>query len=246
MTRTLCLSFDNGPDPECTPEVLDVLGERGVRATFFVCAQGNRLHPAQRAADVAARAILERAAREGHWIGNHTLTHSVELGTSRDRAAVEREIGANQAWLGELAPRRLFRPYMGGGVLSPRTLSPEAVSYLCEGGYTVVLQNCVPRDWERPDTWPELALEQMDALDETLLVVHDVSRYGGMKQLARFLDEAARRGVAFVQDFPADCVPIRDGAVVLPLDGMVCGEEPEPVQPLAAAAAARLHPAPGA
>ena len=153
MTRTLCLSFDNGPDPECTPFVLDVLAERGIRASFFVCAQGNRLHPAQRAGSRQGRALLERAVGEGHWIGNHSLTHSVELGTTRDAAVVEREIGANQTWLGDLAPRRLFRPYMGGGELCRRTLCPEAVSYLRHGGYTVVLQNCVPRDWAEPDTW---------------------------------------------------------------------------------------------
>ena len=41
--KKLTLTFDNGPDPECTPEVLDLLAERGVRATFFVCGQGNRL-----------------------------------------------------------------------------------------------------------------------------------------------------------------------------------------------------------
>ena len=72
------LTFDNGPDPECTPEVLDVLGERGIPASFFVCGRGNRLHPALPAGSDEARAILERARREGHWIGNHSLTHSIE------------------------------------------------------------------------------------------------------------------------------------------------------------------------
>ena len=48
-----------------TPRVLDVLGERGVKATFFVVGEQLREH----------RELAERAAAEGHWIGNHTFTH---------------------------------------------------------------------------------------------------------------------------------------------------------------------------
>ena len=59
--------------------MLDILSERGIQATFFVCAQGNRLHPALKASSDDGRRILERARREGHWVGNHSLTHSVEL-----------------------------------------------------------------------------------------------------------------------------------------------------------------------
>jgi peptidoglycan/xylan/chitin deacetylase (PgdA/CDA1 family) len=238
--RRLTVSFDNGPDPDCTPGVLDVLRERGVRASFFVCGQGNRLHPAMKAGAPEGLRILERAHAEGHWIGNHSLTHTVELGTTRDVAVVEREIGRNDEILGHLNEHRLFRPYMGGGVPCRRTYSPEAVRFLCDGGYSAVMFNCVPRDWEIPEAWPEEALRQMEAQDWTLLIVHDVGRYGGMRQLARFLDEAAARAVEIVQEFPPDCVPIREGVVVGSLDGLVCGDEPEPALPLSTAAAARL------
>ena len=235
--KKLTVTFDNGPDPLCTPGVLDALGERGVPATFFVCAEGNRLHPAARANTEKSRRLLERAKAEGHWIGNHSLTHTVELGTTRDPKVIEREIGQNQELLGDLIDPRLFRPYMGGGVLGPQTYSPEAIEYLCKEKYTVVMFNCVPRDWDNPEGWVDRALEQMEHLDWTLLIVHDVSRYGGMEHLPRFLDAAKARGYTFVQDFPDDCVPIREGEIVGSLEGMVCGEEPEPVSPLNAAAA---------
>ena len=62
--KKLTVTFDNGPDPECTPEVLDILAEREVRASFFVCGQGNSLHPAKRARTAEARAILERHQSE--------------------------------------------------------------------------------------------------------------------------------------------------------------------------------------
>ena len=235
--KKLTLSFDNGPDPDCTPEVLDVLGQRDVKATFFVCGQGNSLHPALKADTQEGRRILMRTRDEGHWIGNHSLTHTVELGTTGDLQVVEREIGGNQEILGDLNDQRLFRPYMGGGIFSKRIFSPESIRYLCDNQYTVVLFNCLPRDWENPQSWPEEAFRLMAQQDWPLLLVHDVQRYGGMKQLARFLDQVVSDGVEIVQEFPADCVPIRNGEITGSLDGMVCGEKPEPTSRLASAAA---------
>ena len=58
-------------DEQCATPMLDLLAERGLQATFFVCGQGNRLHPAQRADTPEGRSLLERAKAEGHWIGNH-------------------------------------------------------------------------------------------------------------------------------------------------------------------------------
>jgi peptidoglycan/xylan/chitin deacetylase (PgdA/CDA1 family) len=77
---------------------------------FFVCGQGNRLHPALRAKTDESRKILARAKAEGHWVGNHSLTHTVELGTTNDPKVIESEIGQNQEMLGDLNDQRLFRP----------------------------------------------------------------------------------------------------------------------------------------
>ena len=240
--KRLTLTFDNGPDPLCTPRVLDWLRERGLRATFFVCGQGNALHPAAKAGGEVERGILERAKAEGHWIGNHSLSHTLELGTTRDVRRIEREIGGCDDVLGELNDRRLFRPYMAGGQRTRRIFSPEAVDYLRRHRYTTVLFNCLPRDWAEPETWPEEALRQMDAVDWACLIVHDVSRYGSMEQLPRFLDAVAERRVEVVQDFPDDCVPIRDGELVQPIDELVCGDDPEPPHPVSAASVDHVHP----
>ena len=61
-----------------------------------------------------------------------------------------------------------------------------------------------------------------------------------MSQLDRFLTTALARGVEVVQAFPDDCLPIRAGKVALSLDGMVCGDTPEPASKVARAAAQRL------
>src|SRR5689334_3169087 len=104
----LTLSFDNGPEPEITPAVLNVLARRGVRATFFVIGQTP--------ADPARRALAERTAAEGHWIGNHSYTHSLPLGLRKEPDIAEHEIGRTQELMGSLAhPKRWFRPFGGGG-----------------------------------------------------------------------------------------------------------------------------------
>jgi peptidoglycan-N-acetylglucosamine deacetylase len=209
----LSLSFDNGPHPAVTPALLDELARLSLPATFFVCGKD--------AVDPARRAILERARREGHRVGNHTQTHRVELGATDDPEAPLREIGAAQDALGELAePERWFRPYGAGGILGPRLLSRAALRFLCAGGYSCVLWNSVPRDWEDPLGWPDRALADVAAQPWTLLVLHDLPT-GAMKALPAFLERALGEGVEIVHELPRTCVPIQSGAIVGPLEGLV-------------------------
>ena len=138
--KRVTLSFDNGPSAEVTPGVLDCLAAQGIAATFIVSAKD--------ILDTTQRALVRRAKGAGHRIGNHTYSHSVVLGKSADPETPAREIGAAQEVLAELAEAdRLYRPYGGGGVIGPTLLSRAAIDYLCDGGYTCVLWNSVPRDW---------------------------------------------------------------------------------------------------
>ena len=195
------LTFDNGPWPGVTEHVLDTLAERGLRSTFFVV--GKQLR--------RARALAERAAAEGHWIGNHTMTHSVPLGDGADPVS---EIDATQELIGSLEhPARWFRPFGRGGVLDEHLLSETSVEHLGRGGYSCVLWNSVPRDWEDPDAWIDIALADVEANDWTVVVLHDLPT-GAMDRLPRFLDRLDERGAEIVQEFPDAVVPIRDGRVV--------------------------------
>lgn len=238
--KRISITFDNGPDPDCTPHVLDVLEARGITTPFFVCAQGNRLHPAMAAVSESCRPLLDDIIGRGHQIGNHTLTHTVELGTTIDPAVLGHEIDRNQELLGDYAPQRLFRPYMAGGQLGLNTFTQAAVDHLCAGDYTVVLFNSCPGDWHRPNDWPEFAFADVDAHDWTVLIAHDVARYRGMTQLERFLDTAIGRGAEFVPDFPDECVPIRGGRVTGNLDGLVSSTAQEP-RPLSTHAVAHIN-----
>lgn len=209
----LTLSFDNGPEPDVTPGVLDLLAQHEIRSTFFVIGE--------KIADPARRALAERAQAEGHWIGNHTYTHSVPLGRQPDAAVAESEITRTQAMLGDLAgPERLFRPFGGGGQLNDGLFRPSVVKHLEHERYTCVLWNAIPRDWNDPENWVERALEQCRTQTWTLMVLHDLPT-GAMRHLPRFLDAAAEAGARFRQDFPPACVPIRRGEVILPMTDYV-------------------------
>ncbi|GKQ52497.1 polysaccharide deacetylase family protein [Bradyrhizobium sp. Ce-3] len=213
----LTLTFDNGPEPEVTPRVLDILAERGIKATFFVI--GEKL------GDPARRSLAVRARDEGHWIGNHTYTHSVPLGQQPGADTAQREIGLTQAAIGELAhANRWFRPFGGGGNLDDRLLKPSVVDYLAHHKHSCVLWNAIPRDWDDPDGWTDRALEQCRAQPWTLLVLHDLPT-GAMAHLDRFIDRAEAIGARLRQDFPPQCVPIRNGEIALPIQSYVSSIE---------------------
>lgn len=209
----ITLSFDNGPDPEVTPFVLDRLARHEIKTTFFVV--GDKLR------DPGRFETARRAHAEGHWIGNHTFNHLVPFGRGRYPEISPSEISRTQELIGDLAhPGKLFRPFGGGGFLNNSLLDAPAVDYLVVNHFTCVLWNAVPRDWEDPKNWVATAIQQCGELKWALLVLHDLPT-GAMEHLDRFIDEINGRGGSFVQDFPPDCVPIVRGKITSSIDEYV-------------------------
>lgn len=205
----LTLTFDNGPTPGVTEKVLDILARRGIKTTFFVVGD--------KAAGPEGLELVRHAHAQGHWIGNHTWTHSVPFGERAEPDSAVDEIRRTQQLLGELAePRRLFRPFGGGGNLDRRLLNQPAVDHLTAGGFTCVLWNAVPRDWDDPDGWVDRAVGQCTSQPWSLMVLHDIAT-GALARLEEFLDRVAAAGGRFRQDFPEDCVPIVAGRVMRPI-----------------------------
>lgn len=102
-SRNFTLTFDDGPAPPFTEQILDILAERKISATFFLCGKNVERYPE----------IAQRIVREGHTIGNHTYSHPFLCPHSRkfiareiDRAqdAIERVTGVRPT---------LFRPPYG-------------------------------------------------------------------------------------------------------------------------------------
>ena len=196
-----------------TDQVLDILAERSLPATFFVVA--NRVD-----GDAAARALLTRMIRDGHRVGNHSLTHGRPLGELGKQETIA-EIATARDILGEFTGDSfLFRPWGTEGQLDRRCLNRSAVDYLVSGKHTCVLWNSVPRDWADPGGWVARALTDVRAREHTVLVIHDVAS-GAMGALPRFLDELHREEVAVAAELPTECVPIVDGRIISPVDHLM-------------------------
>lgn len=191
-----------------TPVVLECLAKHNVKSTFFVLGQ--------KVSTPEGRALAQHARAEGHWIGNHTFTHSAALGLL-DRTSALREFERTEevlAWLEQ--PRRLFRP-KGGGKLGPHLLHPAVTEKLIAGRYTCVLWNSVPGDFRDPDGWLPRALADCRARNWALVVLHDLPN-GAMAHLDEFLNRLQAEGFGFTQEFPPDCIPIVEGKIVLPIE----------------------------
>jgi hypothetical protein len=182
MTRRLSLTFDNGPTPGITERVLEVLARHGLRVTFFVI--GEKLR------DKAAAGLLAEIAAAGHWIGNHTLTHSVALGDRNDAAYVRTEIEEAQALVGTWpGQEKLFRPYGKGGLLGPHLFSARALAHLQSHRYTSVIWNMVPGDWMIPDGWDDRCIDDLNRLDDSEQAVKVITRFYRNFHSTRFVKD---------------------------------------------------------
>ena len=206
------LTFDNGPEPQATPVVLDCLARHGIQSTFFVLGQ--------KVSTPAGLDLALRASRDGHWIGNHTWSHAGRLGEGTREVALEEfeRTEAALSWLKQPVP--LFRPRGGAGKLGRGLLHPAVVDRLTSGGYTCVLWNSVPGDFRDPDGWMNRALADCQTRSWTLVVLHDLPN-GAMRHLDSFLRKLRDDGHELMQDFPPDCTPIVRGKIVQPLDGFL-------------------------
>lgn len=137
---TLALTFDDGPDPEWTPKILDVLAKHHVHATFFVVGTAAAQHPD----------LVRRMIAEGHEVGVHTFTHA-DLATAPGWRR-DLEFHAAQSALAGASglTSSLFRPPYSS---SPAALTDGTWSVVADAadrGYVSVLSTLDSRDWERP------------------------------------------------------------------------------------------------
>jgi peptidoglycan/xylan/chitin deacetylase (PgdA/CDA1 family) len=130
----IAMTFDDGPHPQNTPRLLDMLSARNIKATFYVIGQSVNLYPQ----------IVRRTVAEGHEIGNHTNSHRLlsKLGNDDVRSEVGRCRDAIVNAAG-VSPRTLRPPY-GGMLQAQREMIFE------EFGTPIILWSVDPLDWKRP------------------------------------------------------------------------------------------------
>jgi peptidoglycan/xylan/chitin deacetylase (PgdA/CDA1 family) len=201
----ISLTFDNGPDIELTPLVLDTLGRYGIKATFFPLGMNLDSPP--------LRKLAERAFAEGHRIGNHSFHHATPFGLLQDPEQAVEEILSTDALVGDLGgSERLFRPF-GRAHIGPHLLNRRAWDLLVERHFTCVLWNCIAPERKHPRTWMDPTIAACQQQEWSVVVMHDIPQ-GGVAQLAYFLDRLIEHGSEFSQDFPEECIPLRRGVPI--------------------------------
>lgn len=133
-TKAVSITFDDGPNPHCTPAILSILARYGASATFFCIGQEASRYPA----------LLQDIVQSGSEVGNHTLSH-LDL-TTLGRTGLATELTSSKALLEALcgAQVRLVRPPFG-------KYSDAVQAVAAESEQGLALWNVDPRDWDRPD-----------------------------------------------------------------------------------------------
>ncbi len=178
----ISLTFDDGPHPRYTGEILDVLVSFGVRATFFVVGENAEKYPD----------LIMREVEEGHEIGNHTFDHENVREVSFEEATRQiLETGRAVSEVSGFTPR-LFRPPEG-------KIGDEALRAASELGYTVVLWSVDTRDWTNIAAG-KIARAAKAAKDGDVILCHDFisGESHTAEALRTFIPELQSRGYEFV------------------------------------------------
>ena len=148
--KTVYLTFDDGPIPEETPWVLDVLDRYGIKATFFMVGDNVRRHPE----------LLAEVRRRGHSVGNHTMHHLQGMKTLA--AHYLADVEEAQGYINTT----LFRP--------PHGLLRWKQSHAIREKYNLIMYDLVTRDYSKKQT-PQQVLDNVRryARNGSIIVFHD-------------------------------------------------------------------------
>lgn len=150
-SRVVYLTFDDGPIPQCTPQVLDILLQYDVKATFFMVAENAERYPE----------LLARVRAEGHTTGNHTYHHMRGCQSCTDNYIADVKHAA------EVLQTKLFRPPHGRMRLAQKRA-------LLQAGYSIYLWDVLTHDYN-----PSYSVEKMLSVvkrytrNGSIIVLHD-------------------------------------------------------------------------
>lgn len=190
--KAIALTFDDGPSPQYNSRVLDILDERGIKATFFFVGQWVRMHPEQ----------VREVVRRGHNVASHSWSHPTYL-RYWDRQAqvseVRRSYAALEAALADAPAEErarlepMFRfPGLGEGAFMADWLNAR--------GIIVVSAEAGTDDWRgySAESITRITLNAMESNRGGVLILHE-TRPQMIQALPGLLDELTARGFTFVQ-----------------------------------------------
>jgi len=161
--REIALTFDDGPHPKDTPQVLDILAKHNVRATFFLIGQTVEQYPL----------LVKQIHQSGHQLGIHCYRHLPfqleKPSTLRIQLDHTKNIIADACGISPETIRDLRPPY---GAFTPKILS-----MLTEWHYRLVMWNNIPPHWMQPVSW---TIKQVfeHVVPGSVIVLHDGHGHG--------------------------------------------------------------------
>jgi peptidoglycan/xylan/chitin deacetylase (PgdA/CDA1 family) len=179
-SRGICLTFDDGPHPEHTPALLDVLCCLGVPATFFVVGREAEQYPD----------LVRRIVAEGHDVGHHSFSHSEPATTSAGQLAAE--VRETCRLLSPLTGRRprLFRPPHGKVTIAKAL-------FLWALRQRIVLWNADPKDFACRSSDEVVRWFQRHPVNGgDIVLMHDNHPYAAAA-LPFVASDVGRRGLTF-------------------------------------------------
>jgi peptidoglycan/xylan/chitin deacetylase (PgdA/CDA1 family) len=177
----IAMTFDDGPHPQNTPRLLDILRARNVKATFYVIGRSVDLYPQ----------VVRRAVAEGHEIGNHSHTH--RLLSKLSDSELRMEMARCQDAVGRAAGVRMrtMRPPYGGLLQRQRELVHA------EFGYPTILWAVDPLDWKRPGPSVVTSRILSGTTAGSIVLSHDLHAQT-VDAMPATIDGLLRRGFKFV------------------------------------------------
>src|SRR5271155_3163860 len=210
--KKLAITFDDGPDPRWTPQILDILKRENVPATFFVIGGEATRYPE----------ILRREYAQGDEIGNHTYTHPPWDEISKTQARWELNLTQRliESTLG--VKTILFRPPYGIDHQPEYAEEVAQLPFAQDMGYLIIGQKIDPHDWQQVNGKPNPAKEIVDevvqqANDGNIILFHDGGgdRTQTIAALPQVIDTLRAKGYTFVS--VTDLLGKTRAQVMLPL-----------------------------
>ncbi|MFJ2232963.1 bifunctional polysaccharide deacetylase/glycosyltransferase family 2 protein [Streptomyces sp. NPDC087859] len=187
--KTIALTFDDGPNPTYTPQVLEILEKYDVPATFFVVGSMVSRYPG----------IVQDMVEQGNEVGIHTFTH-VDLSYQSD-ARVNREMQQTQLALAGAAgiTTTLFRAPYSSETDAIDNYSWPVYEKLGEDGYTSVFVDTDSDDWKKPGVSKIVKWATPDGDDGASVLFHDAGgeRSQTIKALPEYIEKMKAKGYTF-------------------------------------------------
>lgn len=176
----IALTFDDGPSPETTPQLLQILRERNVKATFFVLGNMVAKHPE----------VLKMIADEGHEIGSYSWSHP-QL-TRISQAGVDKELGNTSEAIFQVTGKKpiYLRPPYG-------SMKPTLRTYIEDKyGLTIVNWAVDPNDWKNRNTQAVYDAIMAQVKPGAIVLSHDIYPTT-VAAMPRVIDDLIAKGYKF-------------------------------------------------